>query len=140
MVEFNKRKFPRVKQGTFDYLGFTFYIRRSRKGSTHVVAKTSKKRYCSKLRNVKHWCKINRCKYKLRPLWDIFNSKLRGHIQYYGISLNLDNVSKFVCQSTHIFFKWINRRSQKKSMNWEQFNLFLKAFPSPKAKVCHKLF
>jgi len=140
VVEFNKRKFPRVKQGTFDYLGFTFYIRRSRKGNVHVVAKTSKKRYYSKLRNVKHWCKVNRCKYKLRQLWDIFNSKLRGHIQYYGISLNLDSVSKFVHQAKHIFFKWINRRSQKKSMNWEQFNVFLKAFPPPKIKICHQLF
>lgn len=140
VVEFNKRKFPRVKQGTFDYLGFTFYIRRSRIGRVHVVAKTSKRRYCSKLRNVKHWCKTNRCKHRLRPLWDTFNSKLRGHIQYYGISLNLDSVNKFVRQATRIFFKWMNRRSQKKSMNWEQFNLFIKAFPPPKVKVCHRLY
>ena len=140
VVEFNKREFPRVKQGTFDYLGFTFYIRRSRIDHVHVVAKTSRKRHCSKLRNVKHWCKTNRCKHKLHPLWNTFNSKLRGHIQYYGISLNLDSVNRFVCQATHIFFKWMNRRSQKKSMNWEQFKLFLKAFPSPKVKVCHQLF
>jgi Retron-type reverse transcriptase len=140
VIEFNKRKFPCVKQGTFDYLGFTFYIRRSRIGRVHVVAKTSKKRYYSKLRNVKYWCKTNRCKHKLRPLWDTFNSKLRGHIQYYGMSLNLDSVNKFVYQATHIFFKWINRRSQKKSLNWEQFSLFLKAFPSPKVKICHQLF
>lgn len=140
VVDFDRWKFPHAKQGTFDYLGFTFYIRRSRIGSVHVVAKTSRKRYCSKLRNVKHWCKTNRCKYKLRPLWNTFNSKLRGHIQYYGISLNVDSVKKFVCQATHIFFKWINRRGQKKSMNWDQFKLFLKAFPPPKVKICHKLF
>ncbi len=140
VVGFNKRKFPKVKQGTFDYLGFTFYIRRSRTGSIHVVAKTSKKRLSSKLKNVKHWCKTNRCKQKLRPLWDTFNSKLRGHIQYYGISLNLDSVNKFVYQSTRIFFKWINRRSQKKSLDWEQFNLFIRAFPSSKVKICHHLY
>jgi group II intron reverse transcriptase/maturase len=139
-IEFDKRRFPRTKPGTFDYLGFTFYIRRSRKGPTHVAVKTSKVRLCSKLRNVKHWCKTSRSKCKLRPLWDQFRTKLRGHIQYYGVSLNLDGVTEFVHQATHTFFKWINRRSQRKSMSWEQFNMFLKAFPAPAVKICHHLF
>ena len=95
---------------------------------------------CSKLRNVKHWCKTSRSKSKLRPLWDKFTAKLRGHIQYYSVSLNSDGVSSFVYQAVHIFFKWINHRSQRKSMSWEQFSMFLKAFPAPVVKICHHLF
>jgi RNA-directed DNA polymerase len=140
VVKFNKREFPQIKQGTFDYLGFTYYIRRSRIGHTHVAVKTSNSRFHSKLRRVKHWCKTYKDKYKLRVLWDTFNSKLRGHIQYYGVSLNSDKVYEFVHQATGIFFQWINRRSQRKSMTWEQFNEFRKAFPSVTVKTCHNLF
>ncbi len=140
VVKFNKREFPLVKQGTFDYLGFTFYIRKSRVGHTHVAVKTSKRRLYSKLRKVKHWCRSNKGKYPLHALWDTFNAKLRGHIQYYGVSLNSDSVGGFVHQATRIFFKWVNRRSQRKSMTWEQFKKFREVYPQPKIKICHPLF
>ena len=140
VVRFTKWDPPKVKQGTFDYLGFTFYIKRARAGYNRVVVKTSRARFCSKLQKVKLWCKKNKDKCKLLPLWQAFNSKLRGHIQYYGVSLNTKRVSAFVHQATGIFFKWINRRSQKKSMNWEQFSLFRKAYPPPVVRVHHELF
>ncbi len=140
VVKFNRWEFPKVKQGTFCFLGFMFYIRLSRIGHSHVAVKTSRVRLYSKLRKVKLWCKINKDKYRLRQLWDVFNSKLRGHIQYYGVSLNSDSVYKFVHQATGIFFKWINRRSQRKSMTWEQFSTFRKAFPTAEVKICHQLF
>jgi len=140
VVKFNKREFPAIKQGTFDYLGFTFYIKHSRKGRVHVAIKTSRKRLSAKLGKVKLWCRINKDKHKLRALWKIFNAKLRGHIQYYGVSLNLEQVNNFVYQATCIFFKWINRRSQRKSMNWEQFNKFQKAFPPVRVSIRYRLF
>jgi RNA-directed DNA polymerase len=140
IVRFNKWEFPHIKQGTFNYLGFTFYIRRARKGHTHVAIKTARDRFYSKLRKVKQWCKENKDKSRLRPLWLTFNSKLRGHIQYYGVSLNSDRVYSFVHQATGIFFKWINRRSQRKSMTWEQFSTFRKAFPSPEVSTRHILY
>ena len=139
-IKFNKREVPAIKQDVFDFLGFTFYIRRSRKGYIHVAIKTARERFYSKLRKVKMWCKENRSKKKLLELWKIFCSKLRGHVQYYGVSLNTDGVHCFIQQATKIFFKWMNRRSQKKSFNWEQFSKFLESFPAPKAKICHRLF
>ena len=98
VVTFNEWAFPQVKQDTFDYLGFTFYIRRSRKGHVHVAVKTARKRFYAKLGKVKLWCKLNRDKQKLLALWEAFNSKLRGHVEYYGVSLNPDRVYSFVCQ------------------------------------------
>ena len=140
VVKFNKWNFPRVKQGTFDYLGFTFYIKRSRQGTTQIAVKTSRSRFYSKLSKVKLWCKTNKDKHKLRTLWDTFNSKLRGHVQYYGVSLNSDKVYAFVYQATGIFFKWINRRSQRKSMTWEQFNQFRRAYPPTPVGTRHHLY
>ena len=140
VVKFNKWEFPRVKQGVFNYLGFTFYIRRSRKGQTHIAIKTARERFYSKLRKVKQWCRENKDKDKLQSLWQTFNSKVRGHCQYYGVSLNADRVYAFVYQATGIFFTWMNRRSQRKSMTWEQFSAFRKAFPSPEVSTRHNLF
>jgi RNA-directed DNA polymerase len=140
VVKFDKRAFPKDKQGTFDYLGFTFYIRRSRKGHVHVAVKTARTRFHSKLRKVKLWCRQNKDKQRLLPLWNTFNSKLRGHVEYYGVSLNSDGVNKFVHQATDIFFKWINRRSQRKSFNWGQFVKFREAHPGVKVTIRHHLF
>jgi len=34
----------------------------------------------------------------------------------------------------------LNRRSQRRSLNWEQYALFIKANPLPKVTICHALF
>jgi len=140
VVSFDKGALPQIKQGTFDYLGFTFYIRRSRKGHIHVAVQTARKRFYAKLRKVKLWCRLNKDKQRLLPLWKTFNAKLRGHVEYYGVSLNSDHVYSFVYQATGIFFKWINRRSQRKSFNWEQFEKFREAHPGVKVTTRHHLF
>lgn len=142
LVSFSKYELKAgIIQGTFDFLGFTFYIDKTRNKKFLIVKlKTIKKRYKSKLKNVKEWIKGIRNKKPLMFIWDKFRSKIRGHIQYYGISFNMENVRNFVYKAEQIFFKWINRRSQRKSFNWEKWNLFLKKFPSPPIKVCHKLF
>lgn len=36
--------------------------------------------------------------------------------------------------------KWLNRRSQRKSFNWEKFTLFIDRYPLPKIKIVHRLF
>lgn len=127
-------------QGNFDFLGFTYYFGRSRKGYMTPKLKTSKKRLRSKLQKVKEWIVENRCRERLKPLWETFTIKLAGHIRYYGVSFNTRSVHMFLCGSTRIFFKWINRRSQRKSFNWDLFNLFMKRYPLPTVRVYHPLF
>jgi len=141
VVSFMKRHYDRgVKQGNFDFLGFTFYIARSRKGRVIVKLKTSSKRMRVKLRNVKYWIKKNRHTAKMKILWQKFCIKLQGHIRYYGVSFNSNTVSSYCLKAVRIFFKWINRRSQRKSITWAKFSLFIARFPLPKVKVCHPLF
>ena len=129
-----------IQQGTFDFLGFTFYFGKTRRGKWIPKLKTAKKRFVTKLKRVTHWMKTNRNKIKFKPLWNIFCAKLRGHIQYYGVSFNQHYVEKFTYEATKIFFKWINYRSQRKSMNWEEFNKFCNKYPLPAVKTVHKLW
>jgi RNA-directed DNA polymerase len=141
LVSFSKRAYARgTKQQTFDFLGFTFYLGKSRKGETIAKTKTSKKRVRDKLRRVKEWiCKVKN-QYRLMQIWEMFCIKLRGHIEYYGVSFNIGHVQKFLKRATKILFKWLNQRSQKKSFNWEDFRLFLQRHPTPKARVIHALY
>lgn len=140
MVSYSKKKFSQgEKQGTFDFLGFTFYLDKSRRGYAITKLKTSKRRIRSKLSKVKEWVKKRRS-VPLGSLWKTFVSKLRGHRNYYAVSFNSQMVSVFYSQATSIFFKWMNRRSQRKSFDWDKFKKFVKLHPLPPNLVQHKLF
>lgn len=128
------------KPGTFAFLGLTFYWGRSRKGHPIPKVKTNGKRLRSKLKRVNQWGRAVRNKYPLPEIWKIFGQKLEGHIRYYGVSTNLEAVRKFHHRSRWILFKHLNRRSQRKSCNWDKFEQYEKAHPLPKARICHTLF
>ena len=128
------------KQGAFDFLGFTFYLGRSKVGQVIPKVKTIGKRFRSKLKKVNDWCREIRNQYQLKESWRRFCVKLAGHIQYYGVSFNSKRVAIFCKQAIHLFFKWMNRRSQRRSFSWDKFKLFMKENPPPRARVCQKLF
>jgi len=128
-----------VKQESFDFLGFTFYWGRSRKGHAIPKVKTCGKRHRAKLKKVKEWVISVKNRFKLRDIWDRFCSKLRGHIRYYGVSFNLAGIRRFSHVAIRILFKFLNRRSQRKSFDWDKFNLFMGRFPPPRTKIYHSL-
>lgn len=128
------------KQETFSFLGFTFYYGKARKGYYIVKLKTDGKRFRSKLKKVNDWARQMRNKVRMSQFMKIAAAKARGHIQYYGVSLNYATVSEFMYRITRILFKWLNRRSQRKSFNWEKFQLYLNSIKFPKARICHKFF
>ena len=115
-------------------------LRPSRSGVILPKLKTNGKRYRSKLNKVKDWARQIRNKKALRTIWKTFCSKLRGHVQYYGVSFNLKGIRNFLRESKKIMFKWLNRRSQRKSFDWKQFELFMSKFPLPDADIRHRLF
>lgn len=140
-VAFSRTEYAKgVKQGAFDFLGFTFYIGRSRRGLAIPKLKTRGKSFRDKLRNVNLWCKRCRDSARMPALWKVFCVKLQGHISYYGVSHNIHRVVDFIHKARRAFFRWMNRRSQRRSLNWEQFLLFEKRFPPPCAQVVVRLF
>ena len=141
MVNFSKKNRRRgIKQGSFEFLGFRFYLGKSLKGVVMPKLKTSGKRFRSKLNKLTDWAKQVRNKAPLGEIWKTFCSKLRGHVQYYGVSFNTKMVEKFLHEAKKIIFKWLNRRSQRKSFDWNKFDLFVKKHPLPSAKIVHRLF
>lgn len=140
-VNFSRRKQRNgTDQGTFNFLGFTFYIGKSRKGRYVVKVKTIGKRFKAKLKNVNNWARSIKDKLPLKQIMKVAAAKLRGHIQYYGVSHNFRGVSTFAFKVRRILHKWLNRRSQRKSFSWNKFQLYLDKIMFPEAKICHKLF
>lgn len=141
LVNFSKREARKgIQQEGFDFLGFTFYLGRSRAGRVMPKLKTNGKRMRAKLKKVNDWARGIRSRVELKDMWKICCSKLRGHIRYYGVSYNSKQVERFRHEVKRIMFKWINRRSQRVSMTWAEFELFEACNPLPEAKVYVRLF
>lgn len=119
---------------SFDFLGFTHYVGKDKNGRKRVKRKTSKKKYKASLLRCKEWLKKNRTT-PIKQFMKTIKAKIQGHCNYYGITDNRRCVGDFIYEITKLIFKWLNRRSQKRSFNWEKFNLFLNKYPLPKAKV-----
>lgn len=136
----DKHKFGTIRQPTFDFLGFTFFLGVSRNGRCIPMVKTSSKKLRSALKEINFWMQANRSKLKLSDLHQNLCMKLRGHLQYFAVTFNSKAISIFIHHVKHILFKWINRRSQKRSMNWKKFQLFDMAHPLPKPQILHQLF
>jgi RNA-directed DNA polymerase len=140
MVKFSKSNSAQgVKQEGFDFLGFTFYLGRSLAGAIIPKVKSCGKRIRSKLKKVNDWCKGIRNYHELPIIWKKFCTKLAGHIRYYGVSYNISAVRNFVNKAVKIMFKWLNRRSQKKSFTWDKFQLYMQTHPLPIVKIWHSL-
>jgi RNA-directed DNA polymerase len=141
LIPFDKKQTKLGKeQGTFDFLGFTFYLGKSRAGWVIPKLKTRAKTLKAKLNKVKEWAKQVRNRTTLEEIWKTFRAKIRGHIQYYGVSFNMKAMEKFIHESVRIVFKWLNRRSQRKSFVWEQFNFYIEKNELPRIRIVHKLF
>ena len=128
------------KPNTFEFLGFTHYCDRGRKGGFKIGRKTSKKKFNKKCKDMTDWLKAIRNTVPMKEWWDTLKAKLRGHFQYYGVSENFLSIRAFYNHTLRELKKWINKRSQKKSMNWENFYKYLEIYPIPKPSIKHKFY
>ena len=128
-----------IRLQTFDFLGFTFYCGRSRKGMPYIMPKTSSKKFRQKIRDIKVWLYANRDQ-PLKKLMGMLNLKLIGHYRYYGISFNGRMISNYKQQVRELLFKVLNRRSDRKSYTREGFIEMLKYYPLAMPKIYVSLF
>ena len=121
--------------GSFDFLGFTVYWRRNRKGpGWHVASRTRKARLTRAVRNAYDFCRGQRHK-PIAVQHKALVSRIRGHLVYFGVNDNDKSLSALVYWSKRAWHKWLNRRSQRARLNWERFDDLLKDYPLPRPKV-----
>lgn len=132
IVKFSKDRHK--ENGRFDFLGFEFRWALSRNGKPQIKRRTSRKKFRQSIANFTKWCKKYR-HLKKKALFQLLNSKLRGYYNYYGVIGNYASLQEFFENIIRILFKWLNRRSQKKSCNWRRFKELLKKYNVMKPRI-----
>lgn len=124
------------ERGSFELLGFNHHWARSRKGNWFVQQTTMRSRFTRALAAVREWCRKNRHR-PIAEQWKALGHKLRGHYGYYGITGNSEALSRFAYEVARVWRKWLSRRSQRRAMTWDRFNLLLARYPLPPPRVVH---
>ena len=121
--------------GTFDFLGFTMYWCRTRRGGWRLGMKTRKARIQRTLMNLGEWCRRHR-HLSLKEQHAALSRRLRGHYQYFGVNGNARSLQQVLYRTERLWLKWLQRRGQRgHRLTWEQFGVYLKAHPLPPARI-----
>ena len=113
-------RFDLMGSGRFDFLGFEFFWEQTRRGRPGVKRRTSRKKLRASLASLTDWIRRNR-HLQAGQLFMLLRAKYRGYWNYYGVIGNYASLSQFFYRSTRILFKWLNRRSQRRSYTWTGF-------------------
>ena len=116
------------RPGTFDFLGFTHFWSRSRRGAPVIKRKTSSARLCRALREIADWCRRH-LHVPVRDQQRILNAKIRGHCWYYGITGNSPSLTTYHFHVRRIWRRWLCRRSHAARKPWLWFQRLLRVFP-----------
>jgi RNA-directed DNA polymerase len=118
------------ERGSFDFLGFTHHWAVSRKGNWVIKQRTAKDRLKRSCKAASEWCRRNRH----LPVWvqaRSLGAKLRGHYSYFGILGNSRSLTQHFQAVRRIWFKWLQRRSQRRHLTWDRFAALQKRYPIP---------
>lgn len=143
LVQFTKpgREDKNYKQGnrpgTFNFLSFTHYWGKSRKGNPIIKRKTRKEKMTKAIRSITQWCKKNR-HMKVRKQHEMLIKKVRGHYNYYGICGNARSLSNFLTAVNRAWQKWLKRRSGRRNLNWDKFNKMTEQYILPAPYILHQ--
>jgi len=122
----------------FDFLGFEFYWEPDRQGKPRVKRRTATKKHLAALQRLKDWIKQHRSE-KLGWLMKTLSSKLRGTWNYYGLIGNFRRMQLLYNETCRALYKWLNRRSQRKSLSWPALNRLLARFQVPPPRIVEKV-
>jgi RNA-directed DNA polymerase len=144
VIEFGPRAARRRERaglsrlGTFNFLGFTHYVGRTRKGMFIVKRKTQANRMVRKLKELR--AEIGRRRHvPVAAQYRWLCQVLRGHYQYYGVTFNYRPLNQFFYLVKRAWLQALKRRSRKGRMSWEQFNRLLGVYPLPKPAIIHHI-
>jgi RNA-directed DNA polymerase len=134
LVKFNR--WEGASSGKFTFLGFDFYWGKSRHNPKYwrVRRTTNAKKFRAGLAKLKEWLKKSRS----LPLPEIIATlkrKLTGHWNFYGVIGNADQTWRFAYWAKLLVYKWLNRRSQRKSFTVTSFVAAWERWQMPMPRV-----
>ncbi len=123
------------KPTDFTFLGFTHYCGKTREGYFKVKRRTSRKKLGQSLRNFTDWARKARCVLRKGEMIRQARTRVVGYLNYYAITDNAARCKVYLYCVKQILFKWLNRKSQRSSYTWEQFERALAHQNWPAVKI-----
>jgi group II intron reverse transcriptase/maturase len=124
--------------GTFDFLGFTHFWARSRKGNWILKRKTAASRFTRAVKTIAQWCRFHRHD-PIAEQHKVLCQKLRGHAAYYGITGNSPALACFRHEVRKVWRKWLVRRRRAWRASWGWYDQLLARFPLPYLHAIHSV-
>lgn len=137
IIRFSRFHPSRKRGRTFAFLGFEFYWFKDRGGMPRVMRRTMPEKQSQALQRMKAWLKASRHLPK-KQFFQGLKLKLMGHYNYYYVRGNSRCVWSFYSQVIKYAYKWLNRRSQRKSYNWDKFKRVLEYVKIPRPRPTEK--
>ncbi|MGO8927740.1 MAG: group II intron reverse transcriptase/maturase [Limisphaerales bacterium] len=132
MIRFGRNGGPH--NGRFDFLGFEYRWEPDRKGRPTVKRRTARKKLQGSVQRMGEWLRTHRHE-KLRELMKTLKAKLRGHWNYYGVIGNSQSLNQYYYRTSELLYKWLNRRSQKRSYTWRALTRLLTRYEVPRSRI-----
>ena len=123
---------------TFNFLGFTHFVGCTRDGRFVVGHQTQGERIRKKLKALNVRLATLRT-HGGKAMVAYVRRHLQGHIQYFGVSGNSRSLQEYVYQAGRRLFKWLNRRSQRRSVTWDRYHQEV-ARHLPRSRIIHNLY
>jgi RNA-directed DNA polymerase len=130
-------RFHPGKQRCFAFLGFEFYWDVDKQGKPRLRRHTSAKKHKATLAMFYDWLKAHRHQ-RLHALMPALKRKLVGFCNYFALPDNSRSVHAVYDFVLHNLYKWLNRRSQKRSFNWRGYKDMLDYFRILSPKVSQR--
>ena len=135
MIRFGRNGGP--YNGRFDFLGFEYRWEPDRKGRPTVKRRTARKKLQGAVQRMGDWLQTHRHR-KLPDLMRTLKAKLRGHWNYYGVIGNSQSLNQYHFLTIELLYKWLNRRSQKRSYTWRALKRLLERYEVPRPKIVER--
>ena len=97
--------------------------------------RTSRKKLGQRLREFNDWAEKVRSVLSKGEMIRDARRKVVGHLGYYAITDNARQCTRYVHYATRSLFKWINRKSQRRAYNWDQFTQVLDRLDWPRVSI-----
>lgn len=113
----DRRRRGEGKPETFDFLGFTHYCGKTRRGKFKLGRKTQRKKKVAKLKSIKEQLR-KRMHAPVSETGAWLQRVLQGHYQYYAVPGNSPAMAHFRESVIRLWYTTLRRRSQKSGHNW----------------------
>ena len=99
-------------RATFDFLGFTLYWARNRKGRWGMLCKTRSVSLRRAIQSVYDWCRRHR-HLPVKDQHAALTRRIQGHFNYFGVSGNFRSLLLVIEYAKRSGYCWRSRRSEE---------------------------